>query len=546
MRGLLIVFYFLPWIVFAQQPSKILITANIEQNGLAAALGIDLPSGATLNQISLNGPQKLFEVRFKNHVVKDFQISWLCFGEQSLVSWNCNSQAQFIESDIEASSKAEWVSTDGSRTFRLMEYHDTEGFRTYQCCGSKIIVSHYRYSGKDTTALAKIFLPDPLSPQNLLYGGVYRDQKNANYSEMDALYKTVTLACNFENDSFRLTNEWISFSDITSPYYSSSNPKAISKTPEFLYTRDQSQFEEVNAFWHFTELGKWWDTLGFASYRDTVVVDVHALGGGDESAFNDLVHPHTIEFGDGGVDDAEDADAVVHEYTHAAFSIVIPKSYAGTQRQAIEEGICDFMALAYSSRYTQNQKSWVYNWDGHNEFWEGRELNNQRYYPVSLTNQPHVDGQLFGAALFDLSKDVGMDSAVKMVMATMPVLVAGLNMRQVARLFLQVDSLRNDGRMNWNLTKAFWSHGLLPEAEINAPPKPQPNIRNSENFAKGLGPLEIVVWENTNLEVFTTAGKKVEEIALIKDESTFLYPENFASGVYILKAPAFAFRIAKF
>ena len=41
-------------------------------------------------------------------------------------------------------------------------------------------------------------------------------------------------------------------------------------------------------------------------------VDCHGFNGGDNSAFNPGTNPPSIVFGQGGVDDAEDADVIIH------------------------------------------------------------------------------------------------------------------------------------------------------------------------------------------------------------------------------------------
>lgn len=49
-------------------------------------------------------------------------------------------------------------------------------------------------------------------------------------------------------------------------------------------------------------------------YEGGVRFDPHANNGGDNSYYDSLTQQ--LAFGEGGVDDAEDADVVIHELTH--------------------------------------------------------------------------------------------------------------------------------------------------------------------------------------------------------------------------------------
>jgi|GEM_PF-2617329 len=398
-----------------------------------------------------------------------------------------------------------------------------------------------RYFGKDTNAPAFVFRPDPLSKANVLYGGNWRDRHDSSNAELESQQVGVTLPCSWWNDSFRLENQWLSFGQISSP----TTPAAVSQN-NFYFKRNQWQFEEVNVFYHICNEQRWWDSLGFSAWKDTVVLDAHGYFGADESAYNPLTNPPTIEFGDGGVDDAEDADAAVHEYTHAAFEAMIPSGYIGTQRQAVEEGICDFMALCYSRKWTLNQAGWVYNWDGHNEFWGGRNLDNNRKYPGSLTHQAHVDGQLFGGALYDLANEIGDDSTLKLVLASIPFLMPGISMKRAAEIFIKTDSFMNVGKTNWPLVKAFYPRGLLPSLNQTSTTKgTKIRIKNSEAFTKGIGNLFILGFSADKWQLYNANGSIIREI-----ESNGSWQElptqDFKSGVYFITNHGVTYKIVKF
>lgn len=387
-----------------------------------------------------------------------------------------------------------------------------------------------RYASRDTMVKAWVFRPDPLSSANILYGGNIRDAQDSSSGFLDNQLFLVDLHARKNNDSLILDDDLIRFAEISDPKL----PGTWS-SGDFYFSRDQPGFEDVMVAWHLRQLRNWWDTLGYGNYADTVLIDAHAYNGSDESGFTPLPGIPTIEFGTGGVDDAEDGDSPVHEYTHAAFNHMCPNSYVGTQRQSVEEGICDFMALAYSLRYTTNQSDWVYQWDGHNEFWPGRNLRNNKIFPSAITNQIHVDGEIFGAALYELAREIGMDSTVKLVMGTIPMLMPALSMPQCAALVLRADSLINGGVNRWPIIKAFYPKGLLPAVGVKEIVMENNFIvKNSEGFADGSGELLIFAKPLTQFRIIDPSGRVVKTFNTGCADMFSVNPAEYKAGMYIL------------
>jgi len=521
--------------------------ANSEKQNLKTEIRKhwNIPDGLEIRQIQQHNSnfQILNYQLYKNGFpLKDVSISAIIYNGKILLSGNYERSTVFAEQN-EALTPAEWVFDSLYGKYKLLHYADSQGIRFYRNPSNseiEFIENQKRFLIKDTWNMGRVFFPDPLSIKNRFYGGLYTDRNDSSYAELDNEMQLKRIECTFINDSFLLQNKYIQFAEVSDPV----RPHA-KDTGNFIFYRSDPRFEEVNVFYHIQELSKWWDTLGFSNYRDTAILDVHALFGADESAMDPTKNPVTIEFGDGGVDDGEDADAPTHEYTHVAFQNVIPNGYNGTQRKAVEEGLCDFMAIAYSQRLSPFQTDWVYNWDGHNEFWDGRNLNNQRKYPQDLTNQPHIDGQLFGGAIWDLAKEIGFDSAVSLMMYAMPLLPANINMVQAAQVFVMVDSLFYNGKNQWPLVKAFYPRNLLPNLEVTNPQTTSFFIRNSSNFASGNAALEIIPFRTGILQVFSCNGQLLQSVSLHDGQSKFLKPEDFQSGIYILRFHGQGYKIIK-
>ncbi|MFA6958856.1 MAG: M36 family metallopeptidase [Thermoanaerobaculia bacterium] len=128
-------------------------------------------------------------------------------------------------------------------------------------------------------------------------------------------------------------------------------------------TRDRDEFEEVNAYFQVDRSQRYLRSLGFADDRAIVPyaleVDPHAGAGADQSSYR-YTSPGRgrLFFGDGGVDDAEDADVVVHEFGHAIQDSIVPTGFSGpsaSEGRALGEGFCDYWA--FSSAWSASRAS---------------------------------------------------------------------------------------------------------------------------------------------------------------------------------------------
>jgi len=116
-----------------------------------------------------------------------------------------------------------------------------------------------------------------------------------------------------------------------------------------------------------------------------IEVDPHGASGADQS-FYVSASPPSIQFGVGGVDDAEDGDVIIHEYVHGLSDFASPASNTGLERRAIDEGYGDYFAASYSRGYSEYDWFNIFNWDAHNEYWAGRNANTDKHYPEDNNN----------------------------------------------------------------------------------------------------------------------------------------------------------------
>jgi hypothetical protein len=72
----------------------------------------------------------------------------------------------------------------------------------------------------DTTVQVRVFNPDPLTPNNLSYGGIYTDMNDGNAGVLDSLTVLDSVTVDVVNDTVRLKNDYIHVIDFDAPYIS--------------------------------------------------------------------------------------------------------------------------------------------------------------------------------------------------------------------------------------------------------------------------------------------------------------------------------------
>jgi hypothetical protein len=137
-----------------------------------------------------------------------------------------------------------------------------------------------------------------------------------------------------------------------------------------------------------------------------------------------------IEFGDGGVDDAEDADIILHEYGHALHDNSAPGVYFGdadngygNETAAMGEGFGDYWAAssAYDSSVARGfPPAYIGEWDakgyasGPQDYL--RVVNSTKTYPRDMIDKIHTDGEIWSATLWGIFLELGRETADRIVL----------------------------------------------------------------------------------------------------------------------------------
>lgn len=401
----------------------------------------------------------------------------------------------------------------------------------------------------DTTCYGYVFYPDPLTSAEVEYGDLYKDFDDLGTSELNAERKLVSVPAKFNNDSFFLESPFVRIADLAGP---DNDDTIFSLTDSFLYDRSQSDFEAVNVIYHIHTFQQYIHSLGFTNLPDTskyqLLADPH--GDFDDNSFftsngNNLL----LHFGDGGVDDAEDADVIVHEYGHALADAASPNSNTGFEREAVDEGFGDYLAASYSKSINAFNWEKVFSWDGHNEYWDGRSAKTNKVYPENTNSSSiHLTGEIWSTVLMDIQDSLGRETTDSIVLEHLYYLAPNLKMNEIAKLLIRADSALNKGRNSSILEYKLCKRGLIQDSNICIVTSISDNahsitsrsveISNTLKFTRDKEALLIYFPDDQEytLQVYTISGRLIYE-EQHTGEGDMIFPAfhfGTAQGVYLL------------
>lgn len=251
---------------------------------------------------------------------------------------------------------------------------------------------------RDADGSGVVFDPNPVVT---LQDQTLTDQFDANYPALAGAYRTVPLR---HLDGFgQLTGE---FANVLA------DEPAFSDTNTFAYDRSQTQFSQTMAYYHLTKAQEYIQSLGFAdinNHPQAVAPDAFDLDNSFYDPADDI-----ILLGTGGVDDAEDADVMLHEYGHAVQDDQVPGFGGLGDSGAIGEGFADYWAVTVSEPANNGYEvPCVADWDAVS--FTTTEPHCLRRVDTDLTvddrsGEVHHDGQIWARALWDIHQQLGREN----------------------------------------------------------------------------------------------------------------------------------------
>ncbi|WP_395362297.1 M4 family metallopeptidase [Streptomyces sp. YH02] len=192
------------------------------------------------------------------------------------------------------------------------------------------------------------------------------------------------------------------------------------------YDRSDDEFEQVMAYFWVNESQEYLQGLGFGTElpgaNDRVQPVRLNQWGADNSYFTDK--KAEIRFGKGGVDDAEDAEVIVHEYGHAVHHAQVPGFGTTPESGAIGEAFGDYLAVAVGT-HAAGKYGWpvkadaacVADWDatGYSEAPHClRRIDGTKTY-ADREGEVHADGEIWSRALLDIRTSLGARTADRII-----------------------------------------------------------------------------------------------------------------------------------
>ncbi len=262
-----------------------------------------------------------------------------------------------------------------------------------------------------------------------------------------------------------------------------------------LFDREQDGFEDVNAWFHIDRNQRHLQSLGYVGARAVVPyaieVDAHAVSGADDSFF--IPSPTeagkgTLYFGEGGTDDAEDADLLVHEYAHAIIEWIAPGTFGGSfasEARALGEGIGDYWAFSahVAARRASGRDPYCFaDWDA--RCWEDapsescgyaegtdclRRLDSTLtmadYDTRDTSGVEHRNGAIWSSALREIHERIGRSVTDTIVIESLFGAPPRPTFAIMAERLLQADRLLYQGAHAGAICSAMFTRGIVTQCD---------------------------------------------------------------------------------
>lgn len=351
---------------------------------------------------------------------------------------------------ISAKLVGDWQAFVDANTGKIISIHD--------------ISKHY------VNGQGKVFDPDPITS---LQNTSLTDSNNSDYQALQNSYIDITLQD--LNDAigglYYVKGRYARSEDIEAPY----TTPVSNSSASFLYNRSQSGFEEVNAYYFIDAQRRYIGNLGFSpqwNSQDYIRFDAHGQNGYDQSAY--MESQDYLTFGDGGIDDAEDQDVILHEYGHALHdALMVGEIGWYNHSHGVSEGIGDYLAVSFRRTRSSFQANKVFPWDGNGEFWDGRSLEADYEYPYNwdyyYDYAVYEMGTTWASTMMDMedSGSIGRNVTTKLLLTSLSYVTGSSTARDHVNAIFQADRDIYDGSHLHALSYIFNQRGFFFENQVS-------------------------------------------------------------------------------
>lgn len=230
-------------------------------------------------------------------------------------------------------------------------------------------------------------------------------------------------------------------------------PRSHEQYLRYLYSNTHPGFDEVMAYYHIDRTVTYLDSLRLLPPgTPPFLAKVHAT-----NLDNSWYRPSTgwLEYGDGGVPDAQDADIIIHELGHAVHDRLVP-GFGEGETIALSEGFSDYLACSRTGDPCLGE-------------WDAtaysppclRKIDDHRYYPDDLTGRPHGDGLIWASALWEIRSRLGRQLTDVLVLRTMGQTGVGSSFEEAALILALLADEELDSSSARDVRGILEDRGLL-------------------------------------------------------------------------------------
>ncbi len=316
---------------------------------------------------------------------------------------------------------------------------------------------------------ALVFDPNPVVEQGSRAGLV--DNGNADSPALDALYRHVTLVD--LDPAGCLTGAWVNARLPIGQLCPAGRDFGSIRRAD-----PCNCFEAVMAYFHIDRMQRYLQSLGFSDVvHRPIPVNLHATSA-DNSFYSGATG--TLNFGDGGVNDAQDADVIDHEYGHAIQGSQSPGFGETTQGGTIGEGWGDYWEAAQSANQGASDQFNVCfaEWDTSAVKADAlpclRRLDLQwtlqQAYRECNGDEIHCVGQAWSNMLWTIRKTLGGTAADRLIVQSQFSYTTTSGFADAARALLFADRQLNGGANQAFLASLLVGRGFVTDQQLDDQP----------------------------------------------------------------------------
>jgi hypothetical protein len=201
---------------------------------------------------------------------------------------------------------------------------------------------------------------------------------------------------------------------------SSATKKRVSNASNvFSFDRSSDGFSETMVYYYLDYAQRYIQSLGFTNVNNRR--QVYSANGTRQDNSWYTSNNKELTFGTGGVDDAEDAEVVLHEYGHSIQDNQKPGFGTSAQSGAMGEGFGDYWGASVGAQLSGGfQDACIADWDAVSYDSRNppclRRVDTTKHYPESVANEVHADGEIWSGALWQIRGALGATKADKVIL----------------------------------------------------------------------------------------------------------------------------------